>query len=62
MVMRRPVKVLSRSKDGFKEMPSPFRLEGEDDVFMNCWNLKQVIFLEGSLEITMRLENLIQVI
>ena len=63
LVMRRPVKVLSKTaKDGFKEIPSPMRFQGDNEVFQNCWNLKQVIFLEGSLEITMRLANLIEVV
>lgn len=62
MVMRRPVKVLLRTKEGFKEIPSPFRFMDENKVLQNTWNLKQVIFLEGTLEITMRLEQLLQVI
>lgn len=33
LVMRRPVKVLNRSREGFKEVPSPMRFKGEDDVF-----------------------------
>ena len=59
MVLRRPVKVLSKTKEGFKEMPSPMRFKAPDKLFQNAWNFKQVIFMEGTLEITMRLEQLI---
>ena len=38
------------------------RFKAGDKVFQNAWNFKQVIFLEGTLEITMRLEQLIQVV
>lgn len=38
------------------------RFKAGDKIFQNAWNLKQVIFLEGTLEITMRLEQLIQVV
>ena len=43
-------------------MQSLFRLSAPDKMFMNAWNLKQVIFVEGSLEITTRLEKLIKVV
>jgi len=38
------------------------RFQAEDKFFMNSWNLKQAIFLEGTLEITMRLEQLIKAV
>ena len=38
------------------------RFKAEDKAFMNNWNMKQVIFIEGTLEITMRLEGLIKVV
>jgi hypothetical protein len=62
MVLRKPAKVLEKTKDGFREMQSLFRLSAPDKMFMNAWNLKQVIFVEGSLEITTRLEKLIKVV
>jgi hypothetical protein len=62
MVLRKPAKVLEKTKDGFREMQSLFRLQAPDKMFMNAWNLKQVIFVEGSLEITTRLEKLIKVV
>lgn len=31
-------------------------------MFMNAWNIKQAIFIEGSLEITTRLEALIKAV
>ena len=52
IVLRRPAKVLIKTKEGFKEVPSPMRFKAEDKFFMNNWNLKQVIFIEGNLEIT----------
>lgn len=52
IVLRRPAKVLIKTKEGFKEVPSPMRFKAEDKFFMNNWNLKQVIFIEGTLEIT----------
>jgi hypothetical protein len=60
IVLRRPAKVLLRAKEGYKEIPSPMRFNADDKIFMNSWNLKQVIFLEGTLEITMRLEQLVK--
>lgn len=62
LVMRRPVKVLLKSKEGFKEVPSPLRFKAADKTFINSWNLKQVLFIEGTLEITMRLEAIIKVV
>jgi len=62
MVLRKPAKVLLKTKEGFRELPSIFRLEANDKFFMNAWNLKQAIFIEGSLEITTRLETLIKVV
>jgi hypothetical protein len=62
MVMRKPVKVLMKTKEGFKEVPSPFRFKAADKIFQNAWNFKQTIFMEGTLEITMRLENLLSVL
>ena len=62
MAMRRPVKVLLKTKEGFKEVPSPLRFSAEDKMFMNSWNFKQVLFMEGTLEITMRLDQLIKLV
>ena len=62
MVVRRPVKILLKTKEGFKELPSPMRFKAEDKFFLNSWNLKQSIFLEGTMEITMRLDQLIKVV
>ena len=43
-------------------MPSIFRFKANDKMFMNSWNLKQVIFIEGTLELTTRLETLIKIV
>lgn len=43
-------------------MPSILRFRATDKFFLNTWNLKQVIFLEGTLELTTRLETLIKVV
>jgi hypothetical protein len=62
MVLRRPAKVLSKTKEGFREIPSIFRFKSDHKVFMNSWNIKQVVFIEGTLEITTRLETLIKIV
>lgn len=38
------------------------RFKAADKTFINSWNLKQVLFIEGTLEITMRLEAIIKVV
>ena len=62
MVLRRPTKVLNKTKEGFREVPSIFRFNANHKTFMNSWNIKQVVFIEGSLEITTRLETLIKIV
>ena len=62
ITLRRPAKCLLKTKEGFKEVPSPFRFVAEDKMFLNAWNMKQVIFIEGTLELTQRLETLIKVV
>jgi hypothetical protein len=62
MVLRRPCKVLTKTKEGFREIPSIFRFKSDYKTFMNSWNIKQVIFIEGSLDITTRLDTLIKIV
>jgi hypothetical protein len=62
LTLRRAAKVLVHSKEGYREIPSLLRFRASDKFFLNSWNLKQVIFLEGTLELATRLETLIKVV
>ena len=62
LTLRRPAKVLVMTKEGYKEVPSILRFQANDKTFLNSWNLKQVIFIEGTLELATRLETLIKVV
>ena len=62
LTLRRPVKVLIQSKEGYREIPSVLRFRALDKMFLNSWNLRQVVFLEGTLELATRLDTLIKVV
>ena len=60
--LRKPCKVfmkdLGNKLSKFQEVESPFMIRSNEKQFMNYWNLRQVIFLEGKGDLVMNLDTL----